>query len=415
MPASSFRTSLDLLRSRRFGTFWCASLLSSIGTWAQQVAQPWLLVSLGASSFVIGLDAFAMSAPVWLLTLPGGILADRADRRRVIAGFQSVQMLCPIAIVVLLIEGGIRPWIIVALSLVVGVTDALSMPSFSSIVPSIVEPRQVPSALALNSTQFNISRVAGPAIAGVLLATAGSLGCFALSALSYVPFIGIALWILPRRAPTDPVGPASSNALDGIRAMFRDPYLRGALLSTFCAGLLCGPLVTFCPVLVLNVLHGTGAEFSFAIAAFGVGGVAGAVALLGVDPARDRRWLCVGFGSAYGVMVAVCGLAPSITWLPLILALAGVSMSVSNTSTNTLLQTTAPGHLRGRTVSIYMLGMRGGLAIGGLLTGALVAHLGIRTTLLVDGGVAVLAQLLIGWAWLRAVPPNPPAPTPDPT
>ena len=92
---TAFRESLDLLRTRRFGTFCFASLLSNIGTWAQQVAEPWLLLSLGASSFVIGLDAFVIAAPVWILTLIGGVLADRSDRRRVIATFQSIQMLCP--------------------------------------------------------------------------------------------------------------------------------------------------------------------------------------------------------------------------------------------------------------------------------------------------------------------------------
>src|SRR5471032_2924958 len=117
---TSFRESLRLLATRRFGTFWFASLLSSIGTWAQQVAEPWLLLTLGASSFLIGLDSFAMNAPVWVLTLAGGVLADRSDRRRVIALFQSIQMLCPIAIVVLLITGGIQPWMIIALSVVVG-------------------------------------------------------------------------------------------------------------------------------------------------------------------------------------------------------------------------------------------------------------------------------------------------------
>jgi hypothetical protein len=126
----TFRASLRLLRTRRFGTFWVANLLSSIGTWAQQVAEPWLLLSLGSSPLVVGVDAFAMDAPVWVLTLLGGILADRADRRRVTLLFRSIQMMCPTLIVILLLAGAVRPWMIVALSLVVGVTDALSMPSF---------------------------------------------------------------------------------------------------------------------------------------------------------------------------------------------------------------------------------------------------------------------------------------------
>jgi MFS family permease len=226
-PENTFRESMGLLTTRRFGTFWFASLLSNIGTWAQQVAQPWLLLSLGASSVLIGLDSFAMSAPVWVLTLAGGVLADRADRRRVITRFQSAQMLCPILIVALLLAGTVRPWIIIVLSLVVGITDALSMPSFSSIIPSIVEREQIGAGLALNSTQFNLSRIAGPALAGVLMASVGAIGCFVVSAVSYVPFIGVALFILPRgktaRSASDPFD--SRHPYAGIRNIFagRDP------------------------------------------------------------------------------------------------------------------------------------------------------------------------------------------------
>lgn len=188
--ATTFRASLALLGARRFGTFWFASLLSNIGTWAQQVAQPWLMLTISGSAFLVGLDAFAMDAPVWLLTLFGGVLADRRDRRWIIFGFQSVQMLCPALLVGLVLTGSVTPWAIIALSVVVGVTDALSMPSFASIVPSLVKKEQIGTAIALNSTQFNLSRVLGPALAGVLLASVGAAACFGVSAASYVPLHG---------------------------------------------------------------------------------------------------------------------------------------------------------------------------------------------------------------------------------
>jgi MFS family permease len=126
-------------------------------------------------------------------------LADRADRRRVIATFQTIQMLCPVLLVVLLMTKTVEPWIVVALSLVVGITDALSMPSFQTIVPSIVGRDQIAAALAINATQFNLSRILGPALAGMLMASVGAIGCFAANAASYLPFIGVALWILPRQ------------------------------------------------------------------------------------------------------------------------------------------------------------------------------------------------------------------------
>lgn len=406
MNSIAFRDSLRLLGTRRFGTFCFASLLSNIGTWAQQVAQPWLLLSLGASSFVVGLDAFALGAPVWLLTIPGGVLADRGDRRRIIAGFQSVQMLCPVLLVALLLAHAVRPWMVVAISLVVGVTDALSMPSFQSIVPSIVPRGQIAAGLALNATQFNLSRILGPALAGVLMVSVGAVGCFAVNAASYVPFIMVALWILPR-ATAHGVRHASARGfhlLDGVREVARLPQLRGALLTVLVTSTLCGPLVTFSPVLVRDLFHGDAGQFSIVVASFGAGGLLGSGALLFVDAQTDRRRLASWLAVAYGIVTLLVALNPWFTTLSALLVLAGIAMSISNTAANTLVQAIAPEALRGQTVSLYMLAVRGGMSLGGLLTGLSISWLGIRHALLINGVVAVAAQLIVGRQWLRGAP-----------
>jgi predicted MFS family arabinose efflux permease len=404
----TLRDSLSLLATRRFGTFWFASLLSSIGTWAQQVAEPWLLLTLGASSFLIGLDSFAMNAPVWLLTLLGGALADRADRRKVIAYLQSIQMLCPTAIVFLLLTGRTQAWMIIALSLVVGVTDALSMPSFQSIVPSIVPHEDIGRGLALNSTQFNLSRILGPSIAGVLMSSVGAVACFVVSAVSYVPFIGVALWILPKWTPdaTDMTPRPRRHLLAGVRQILPEPHLCGALLTVFATSLLCSPLVTFSPVLVKDVFHGGAGHFSTAVASFGAGGLLGAIFLLGTPPSVDRRKLGSGFALAYAALLILTALDPWFWAIPPLLMLAGASMTVSNTATNSLLQATARPHLLGQTVSLYMLAMRGGISLGALSTGALASWLGIQRALLINGLLAVAIQLAVGRSWLRAPLPR---------
>jgi MFS family permease len=407
-PANTFTQSLLLLRTRRFGTFCVASLLANLGTWAQQVAEPWLLLSLGASSFLIGLDSFAMAAPVWLLTLPGGILADVSDRRRIIATCQSIQMLCPTLLVALLLTGTVQPWMVIALSVVVGITDALSMPSFQSIVPSIVERRQIASALALNATQFNLSRILGPALAGLLMASLGAVGCFALNAASYVPFIWVALWILPRGKSPAAAGDGRGNRplFAGLRDIARTPHLRGALLTVLLTSIFCGPLIVFCPVLVKQALHGDVGDFSVAIGAFGAGGLLGATALLGVDPGRDRRRVSSWFAAGYGLVLALAALNPWFWGLPALLILAGLSMSISNTSANALLQATASPGLRGQTVSLYMLAMRGGVSVGSLATGLSASLLGVRYALLMNGLLAVAAQFAVGRRWVRSPLPK---------
>jgi len=393
----TFRDSVALLGTRRFGTFWVATLLSSMGTWAQQVAEPWLLLSLGASPFVVGLDAFAMDAPVWGLTLLGGVLADRADRRWVILLFQSIQMLCPMLVVALLLGAAVQPWMIVGLSLVVGVTDALSMPSFQSIVPSIVAYEQIGTGIALNSTQLNLSRILGPAVAGILMVRVGALGCFVVSALSYVPFILVALWILPRRDPSPGLArPIESRPpFAGSRKIVRTPALRGPLLTVFATSTLCSPLVTFCPVLVKDVFHADASHFGGALAAFGLGGLAGATGLLAVEGRVDGRRLCARSAVGYGVIVVAAAVNQWLLPLMALLGLAGAAMTVSNASANTLLQRLAGPRLRGQTASLYMLAIRGGRALGALLTGGAVHVFGVRWALVVDGTLAVLVQLAL--------------------
>lgn len=365
------------------------------------MAEPWLLVTLGASPFLVGLDAFVADAPAWLLTVAGGALADNGDRRKIIAGYQSVQMLCPIAIVALLVSGLIRPWMVVVLSLVVGVTDALSMPSFQSIVPSMVERDRIEAALTLNSTQFNLSRILGPSIAGALIATAGTAACFAINAASYIPFIGVALWILPRRVSnaSAPRVEPTQHTLSGLAEILRLPHLRGALLTVFVSGLLCSPLVTFAPVLIKTTFRGTAGQFALTLGAFGAGGLLGAAILLAISPGVDRRRLSSGLAVAYAAVVALTAANP---WLGVLLVMAGAAMTISNTAANSLVQTTADPHRLGRTVSLYMLAMRGGGSLGSVITGAAITWLGVRPALVINGLVAIVVQVTVGTLWMKA-------------
>jgi predicted MFS family arabinose efflux permease len=281
------------------------------------------------------------------------------------------------------------------------------MPSFQTIVPSIVRCDQIAAALALNATQFNLSRILGPALAGVLMASVGAIGCFAVNAASYLPFIGIARWILPRRS-----APLSADeSLDrhyifsGLRDIASASHIMGALLTVLATSTLCGPLIIFCPVLVKDVLHGDASEFSLAIGAFGIGGLLGAIGLLGVDAQRDRRWLSSGFAASYGAITAVAAINPWFWGLPILLVFAGLSMAVSNTSANALLQATVAARLRGRTISLFMLAVRGGISIGSLITGVSVNLLGERYALLINGILALAAHIMIGRRWTRTALP----------
>ena len=283
------------------------------------------------------------------------------------------------------------------------------MPSFQSIVPSIVEKEQIPTGIALNSTQFNLSRIAGPAIAGILMASSGAVGAFAVSAASYLPFILVVLWILPRT----PLRSEQSEGFDlhrlraNVRTVLSQPLLRGALATVFVTSVLCAPVVVFCPLLVKEAFHGDVSHFSLAVGAFGVGGLLGALGLLSATALRDLRPLSSGFAVVYGVVVMAAGWSGNPWALSLLFVLAGISMTVSNTSANVVLQSSADNSIRGQTVSLYMLAMRVGIALGSLITGLSVGVVGVRDALAINGALAVLLHLVVARLWLRT--PLPPA------
>jgi len=270
-------------------------------------------------------------------------------------------------------------------------------------VPTIVRRDQIGTGLALNSTQFNLSRIAGPALAGVLMAGVGAVGCFVVSALSYLPFIGVAVWILPGRTdsalPPPPGG--RPHVFSGLHVITRQPQMRGALFTTFFSGLFCGPLITFCPVLVRDAFHGDASRFSAAVGAFGVGGLCGAIALLRVDPRRDRRPLASWCAMGLALALIAIAVTPQYWTMVAMLVVGGAVMSAANTSANTVLQSAASAGIRGQAVSLYMLAMRGGGALGSLLTGFSTHLLGVRIALLINGALALLVQAFIQRDWLR--------------
>jgi predicted MFS family arabinose efflux permease len=189
--------------------------------------------------------------------------------------------------------------------------------------------------------------------------------------------------------------------VSNVHAVLEQSLLRSVLLTVLISGVLCAPIVVFCPVLVQQALHGDVSHFSAAVGAFGVGGLLGAVALLGLDAQRDRRAICSVFAIVYGVVVMFASQSTSPLGLALLFACAGFAMTMSNTSANTLLQSAARSELRGQSVSLFMLVMRGGMAFGGLLTGLTVSQFGVQHALLFNGALAVGLQCAVWLKWSR--------------
>ncbi len=380
----------------RYLLFWISSLLSNIGSWMQQVAQPWLVLSLSNSAFWVGFTGFATTFPALLFTLPGGMLADRYDRKKVTLFFQFIQFLFVGVMLVLLIKGLLRVWMIIVISFIVGITDALSVPSFQTIIPSLVARKDIPRAVSLNSTQFNLSRVLGPVIAGIVIARYGGVACFSANAISYLPFF-ISIWfIYPRnrvKITTTTIQTKPVNQWFEIRDLLRIHAVRLPLVTVFAASFFCGPLVTFCPVIIKDVFHSGVGDFGWAMTAFGGGALIGAaVTFIPFRGPYGRNRIASAAAVLLGFIIIAIAMTHSFLLLSIMLVLAGITQIAANISANTFLQENAADNLRGRITSLYQLAMYSGLSIGTLFTGFMVSRLGIVPAFVINGSIAVIIQ-----------------------
>jgi len=354
---------------RDFRVLWFGAFTSTVGNWMQQVAQSWLVFELTNSEFYLGLDYFFGQLPILLLTLIGGVVADRHDRRHVLLGSQLIQMGTAFTLALLVYFNRIFVAEILLLSFVAGLGQAFGGPAYQALIPSLVQKKDLPNAIALNSIQFNLARVFGPLLAGVTLAAWGGAACFGLNGLSFLVVIVALLSMTIRHTR-----PAEQKSLvDELKGGLR--YTRGeptivaltALggLTTF-LGL---PLLTFLPVFARDIFHGDINRFSHMMAFSGAGAVCGAliVAWLGRFHHMGRALLIT--QAAFGILVTAFALT-RVGWISdVLLFFTGAALLMTFSMTASLVQLIVPDHLRGRVMSIYMVSFRGGMPLGSLAAG----------------------------------------------
>ena len=388
------------LTYRDFRLVWTGAFVSTIGTWMQQVAQSWLMLTLaGASSaFYLGLDSFLGQAPILLLTLVGGVIADRLDRRHVLIGSQIVQMSTAFALTALVYSGHVRIWHVLTLSVITGIAQAFGGPAHHSLMPSLVEKEHLPNAIAFNAIQFNLARVIGPLLAGAALTAFGMVACFGLNGLSFVAVI-IALLMLHARPPAASSGRSITDEMKGGFAYVRSNRAMADLATLGFMGTFLGsPLLTFLPVFAKDVLGGDVGQYTHLMSWAGAGAVAGAlgVAWLGRFNHMGRAVLMLQV--AMGVVIVLF----ANTRLPianaLLLFTGGACMVMVFATLQSLVQLRAPNELRGRVMSIYMMAFRGGMPLGSLAGGWLANQFTAPPVLTMNG--AALA-LVAAWFLFR--------------
>lgn len=369
---------------------WLGACTSSIGTWMQQLAQSWLVYTMSGSAFFLGLDAFLGQAPIILFSLVGGVFADRKSRRKILLMSQYVQMTCAFVLAVLVYFGLRHIWPILCLSFIVGTAQSFGGPAYSALVPTLVEPEDLPNAIALNSIQFNLARVIGPVLGGLALNQLGATWCFALNGVSFIAVI-ISLYVI--RVEFKPAQ-SRESVIQSMKQGFGFIRNRTSMISliflAFSMTLIAYPIIAFLPVFARDVLHAGSSGYSVLLASSGGGSVVGAliVAAFARDKNLGRAALIMLL--ALGVAMSSFALSNALFWSCVFLFVAGAAMIGVFAMVSSLVQLITADQMRGRVMSVYNVAFRGGMPLGSILVGAIVQRLGAPPVIAVNGALLVL-------------------------
>jgi MFS family permease len=348
----------------------------------QATAQGWLVLGLTNSPALLGVTSAAANLPILLFSLHAGALADRIDLRRLLVASRLTAAALTAVLALLTTLGIVQFWQVVVVAFLVGTTTAVASPAYQTIMSSLVEPRLLGSAIALNSAQFNVSRIVGPSVAGVAIAVVGLAAAFWANTVSFL-FSAATLATIPR--PTRGTGHRTislwSNVIVGVRHVRRDPTVLALLLLPLAPGILNLNYIVLLPVFARDVLQVGAAGLGLMTAAVGVGAVTAAMSVAVLRPGGGSGALVL-----FGLVMSSLGLLVfSISpWLPLsliALAVLGGFSTAYYTTTNTLLQLIVPARLRGRVMSLYILSSTGFIPVGNLLAGFVAEHIGAPATL----------------------------------
>jgi MFS family permease len=402
-------------RHRNYRLFFFGQGTSLIGTWMQSVAQSWLVLLLTGDPFVLGVVAACQFLPVLVLGLFGGIIADHLPKRRTLMATQTFAMATSFVMFLLTVTNTVQVWHVLAIALLIGLRNAVDMPTRQAFAVEMVGREDIPNAVALNSATFNGARIIGPAVGGLVIGAFGVPLAFLIDALSFLAVL-VGLWMMDERElvlpPSIPRPHSAAEVVDNLReglVYVRDTRL--VLLAVAVIGLVSTFGMNFnvlIPPLAKDVLHSGAEGYGFLMAASGLGSLVSALRF--AFDGRARAITIVTGASLLGVAEVATGLSQLFGLTLVAMFLVGVGGIMMSTSANTVIQLSVPDVLRGRVMSVYTTVFAGSTPIGGLLMGGIAGAWGVEPSLIV-GGVLSAVVAVVGFASIRmgAVPAAPPA------
>jgi MFS family permease len=366
------------LQEPLFRSLWFAAVISYSGSWMQNVGAGWLMTQLSLSPLMVSLVQAAATIPVFLVVLPAGALADMVDRRRLLLFTQSWMVVASAALGILTLMNVVSPWMLLVFTFLLGLGAAMNDPAWQAITPEIVSPRRHASAVALNSAGFNVARALGPALGGLVVAAAGSGWSFLLNAAS---FFGVIFFLYRwKRMPHEPLPTRTVRdaILDGFRYVRGAPQVRSVLIRTGAFSVGATSLLALLPV----ICQAHGAQgYGFLLTCFGLGALMGAALLPRMRLRYSVDGLVAGATLVFAGMTFAAGQVYVFAWLCLVLFTAGAAWIGILACFNVVAQTMCPPWMRARALSMYLLVLQGGMAIGSGVWGELAARRGVPEAL----------------------------------
>ncbi|MEA2552460.1 MAG: hypothetical protein QOJ65_636 [Fimbriimonadaceae bacterium] len=399
---------LRALKSRNYRLFFFGQAVSLVGTWMDSVAMQWLVYSKTGSAELLGVTAFFTLVPAFIIGPFAGVMVDRFDKRKLLLFTQSVQMLQAGAIAALVFTNTIQIWMVLALSVVAGLVGAIDMPTRQAFMIDLVEDREdLSNAIALNSSQFNLARLIGPAVAGFVYELVGAGYCFLINALSFFAVL-VALYMLRTPKTSNPQLKANvfQSIRDGASYVKHFVPVRALILLLAAVSFLAGAQAVMMPVMAKQAFHGNASTLGLIQSAIGAGALASALMLASrksvVGLGKWIMWSVLLFGSSLIALAFVRNLPLALV----LLTLAGAGFMTQMAATNTLVQSVVDDAMRGRVMSFYTMAFVGTMPFGSLLAGYVAGLLdrhgifGAPVVLAAVGGLLVTSGLF----FLRAMP-----------
>jgi MFS family permease len=382
------------LYHRDFAIFWAGNFLSNIGTWMQYIALGWVILVISNSPFLLGLNGFLAQIPSLVFSLPGGTIADRLNRRKLMLITQTSMMLLALLLAVLTSFRQITITEILVISFLAGVASALNYPAYQALIPDLIPREDLMNGIALNSAQFNMSRAIGPTVAGLALGGLGAAACFYLNSFSFLALIVALLMITIPPIHRDR-GPHFWGAMiQGVRYLQEHRMVILLLTVPACLSLFGLPFIVLMPAVARNMIGVGATGLGFLMGGAGVGAVVAALAIAARGTPEHRGRMILASATLFSLALILLSRAHSFWVAFLLLAVMGGTIVGALTLTNTTLQMTTPPELRGRVMAMYYMAMAGLLPFGSLQAGAIAQAVGTRFALGL-GGIVCLVYFLI--------------------